>query len=71
MNREREKENDDSIVVPSVVVAATTTGGGAIIADIQSMALSLPDQLAVLLQGQPIASSSFLSRSFSDSSKRF
>ena len=59
MNREREKENDDSIVVPSVVVVATTTGGGAPIADIQAMALSLPDQLRVLLQGQPIAAQPF------------
>ena len=57
--REREKENDYSIVV----VAAAP------IADVQSMALSLPDQLPVLLQRHPIASPSFWSRGFSDSSK--
>jgi hypothetical protein len=53
MNRERKKENDDYIVV---IVAAAT---GAPIADVQSMALSLPDRLPVLLQGHPIATPSF------------
>ena len=65
MKREREKENDDSIVV------GATADAGALIADVQSMALSHPDQLPVLLQEQLIAAQSFQSRSFSDSSKSF
>jgi len=53
MNREEEKENNDSIIVVLVVVAAPP------IVDVKSMTLSLPDQLPVLLQGQPIAAPSF------------
>ena len=49
-----EKENDDFIVIVVVVAAA-----GAHIADIQSMTLSLPDQLPVLLQWQPIVTPLF------------
>jgi len=54
MNRDREKENDDSIVANVVVVADSVP-----IADVQSMALSFPDQLPVLLQGHPIAATTF------------
>ncbi len=54
MNREREEEHDDSIVVVVVVVVAVAP-----IVDVESMALSLPDQLPELLQGQPVASPSF------------
>jgi hypothetical protein len=53
MKIEREKENDDSIVVSATSVA------GALIADVQSMALSHPSQLPVLLQGQLIAAPPF------------
>ena len=66
LDKEREKQNDDYIVDVVVVAVAATP-----IANVQSMALSLPDHFSALLQGQPIANPSFQSRSFSDSSKSF
>ncbi len=47
--------NDNSIVV-AAVVTATVAANGAPFDDVPLLALSLPDQLPVLLQEQSVAS---------------
>jgi len=61
--------NDGSIDVDAYDIVGG--GGDAHVVDVPSLALSLPDHLLVLLQGQSIATPSFKSRRLSDRSKSF